>query len=1631
MPSTSREKTQIIEDVLERLATEEAAATLVPLLLARPPAEDLVAFPPAALAVAAKSAASALSAHRPDTAFVEVSCPEGFSKDGEALQLVTIVNDDRPFLFDSVVAEIAESMAETHYISHPVLDVVRGGDGRILSFSASHLPDPADGTPARVSLIQLATTATDAEAQAELKERLTVILGEVAIANEDFYAMRERASRAAFTLGRRAERTVDPAERALVEEAARFLDWLADKNFIFLGIREFDYRRGEGGGVLERRPGSELGILRDPEVRVLRREAGEASIGEEVRAFLEAPTPLIVAKANTRSRVHRRVYMDYVGVKDFDASGRLVGETRIVGLFASTAYNQPILSVPYLRQKAQTVISRFGLSPQSHSAKALLNALETYSRDEVFQIDVDLLESFIGTILELGERPRVRILARFDPFDRFVSVLVFVPRERYDQRLREATGRLLAEAFDGHVSAYYPSFPEGPLARVHFIIGRRGGATPRPDIAALEARVADMARSWLDGFEKALAASGGTRALLDLGRALPGAYREAVAPEAALTETARIAALSPDAPLDVDFSSDPASAVEDGTLGLALRTLGPSLSLSTRVPILENMGFAVGSERTFALTRPDGEEVHVHHMDLTRRDGGAALTQGGAKALAETYLAVADGRIENDGFNALVLGAGLDWREANVLRALARYLRQTGLSLPDGFIAAVLGRHPDLARQLFELFAQSFDPARTRRPDEPEEGADAASREAARRGVASIHAAILEGLDAVDSLDDDRVIRRLAMAILAMLRTNYYSVPEISADPDSRPGAVKPALAFKFAPKAMDWLPQPVPFREIFVFDARVEGVHLRFGKVARGGLRWSDRSQDYRTEVLGLVKAQQVKNAVIVPVGAKGGFYPKRLPTGGDRDAIFSAGRSAYVVFVDSLLSVTDNALGDEVTTPRGVVAHDEQDPYLVVAADKGTATFSDTANAIAQAEDFWLDDAFASGGSAGYDHKGMGITARGAWEAVKRHFREMGRDGRPLDIQTETFTAAGCGDMSGDVFGNGMLLSQKTRLVAAFDHRDIFIDPDPDPAVSFAERKRLFELPRSSWQDYDRSLLSKGGGVFSRRDKTIRLSPEAAEAIGWDRRSGTPSEIINAILKSPVDLLWFGGIGTYIRASTETNADAGDRANDAVRVTGRELRAKVVGEGANLGATQKGRIEFARAGGRINTDAIDNSAGVNTSDVEVNIKIALKSAMAEGRLDRPARDRLLATMTDEVASLVLSNNYEQTLALSLDQATGVLGLAGQARLMSVLEERGELSREVETLPTDAGIADLKAAGKALTRPELAVLLAYAKLDFYDRILESSLPDEPYLTDRLVHYFPERMRQEHLADIETHRLRREIVATRLANVFVNRLGSPFAVMFADAAGATAPRCVAAYIIAADGFAIDDLSSRIDALDGRLDGETQIGLYLSVRRFLWATTAWFIRNVPEGAELSEAVGRITEASRLLRPHLVESSSDRARADFDARRSALTSAGVPEDLADDIALLPLMALLPDVLTVSRETEVALPKALSAFFGITRLFRIGRIEGALRQLRPSDYFEMLALERAAAQLSAARRRMTAEALRKGGDDPVAAWAEGQGEQLQRVVEQVGRLTGSGETSVARLTLAVGLLLDLDPR
>ncbi|MBO0662127.1 NAD-glutamate dehydrogenase [Jiella sp. MQZ9-1] len=1625
------QKAKVVEAVTAALGECSAGAKLAPLLFARPPGEDLATFETVALAAAARTGAEALATHRRGKALVWIDRPDEFRHRGELQDLVTIVSDDMAFLFGSLTAEIADRANEIHYISHPILDVTRDESGTIVDFSASR---PGEETPAgttRTSLIQFAVDPmTGAEPGSDLSKALETILAQVGHANRDFQAMRERVSQAVDDLDRRGQTLTDDEQKNRVSEAARLLEWLRDDNFIFLGTCEYDYNGESGGEVLQRRQSDALGILSDPDVRILGRPGRPMITTPEIRAFLKAASPLIVTKANARSRVHRRAYMDYIGVKLYDTEGQLTGELRIIGLFTSTAYTRSILTIPYVRLKAQTVIAHSGFHPQSHSGKALLNALESYPRDEVFQIDVERLERYAAIVVELGERPRVRVLPRVDKFDRFASIIVYVPRDRYDSRLRERIGHLLADAYDGHVSAYYPAFPEGLLARVHIIIGRAGDPTPEVDVERLEARIAEMAKNWEDEFIAALGHAGAPAHHQRFASGLPGSYRDSISPAEAVHDVAVVQKLSDDEPLVTDFYRRDGDT--DEIVRLKIYHLGKAVALSTRVPILENMGFGVVSERTFRIALPSGESVHLHDMDLVRRRGGAIGLDDGGEALQAAFGAVWHGRIENDGFNALVLEAGLNFRKANVLRAYARYLRQAGLGYSPDYLSDALVRQPAITTALWRLFETSLDPAEgghatgeaANRESEPE---NRQAKRAMARGAAAIHDAITTALDAVDSIDDDRILRRFLNVILATLRTNYFAVDGMSADAASEPGKVAPALAFKLDSASVEGLPAPVPYREIFVFDARVEGVHLRFGQVARGGLRWSDRAQDYRTEVLGLVKAQQVKNAVIVPVGAKGGFYPKRLPDAAQRDAWFKAGRAAYVVFVASLLSVTDNIVGEAVLPPDKVRRHDGDDPYFVVAADKGTATFSDTANAIARSEDFWLDDAFASGGSAGYDHKAMGITARGAWEAVKRHFREVEREeSGAWDIQSEPFTAVGCGDMSGDVFGNGMLLSQKTRLVAAFDHRDIFIDPDPDAAASFEERKRLFELPRSSWQDYDTAKISHGGGVFSRKEKLIHLSDEAMAAIGYDRNEGTPSEIIAAILKAPVDLLWFGGIGTYVRATSETNVDVGDRANDAVRVTAAEVRAKVIGEGANLGVTQRGRIEFARKGGRINSDAIDNSAGVNTSDVEVNIKIALKAAMSDGRLNRKVRNALLAAMTREVAELVLANNYEQTLAISLEQREGVAALALQSRFMSVLEGAGHLDRSVETLPSDGAIADLRSTGQGLTRPEIGVILAYAKITLFDDLVAGDLPDDPYLEDRLHDYFPMPMRRDFSRDIKGHRLAREIIATVLANEMVNRTGPTFVTTMEESTGASPSAVVQAFVAAKDGFDIRALYERIDALDTTLAGTVQNGLYRELGRFLHRLTLWYVLNESFQSGLTSVVIESRDALGQLGGKLTDLASAAARDDAEQRAADWARQGVPDELAKDIARLPLFALIPDIAAVSRETGQSLEETVAAYFDVTHLFEIGRLEGALFRYDANDYFETLALQRAESQIAKARRQLTAAVLTSG--EAVDAWAEARHGTLDRVRNQLVSLAGSGETSVSRLTVAAGLLSDL---
>ncbi|TPN49795.1 NAD-glutamate dehydrogenase [Mesorhizobium sp. B1-1-7] len=1574
--------------------TEERPARLADYLLARAPAEDIAAYEVADLERAADLAGQAVAGHKKGECVVAVEADSGVFRDGRPVTVITVVNDNMPFLFDSILGEVTETAGEPSLVTHPVI-TVRHGKGGVEEILGDGNFAKDDGSHDRLSVIHVHIPRLTAEAANGLTERLRKMLGQVHAAVNDWRPMLARLDQAISEF----RYSAVPLDKKSVAEAIAFLEWLRDDNFTFLGMREFKYTGGEESGTLERADKAGLGILTDPDVLVLRRGTEAVTTTPEIRAFLHGPEPLIVTKANAKSLVHRRIYLDYIGIKTYTAKGALAGELRIVGLFTSTAYTRSVMKIPYLRSKAETIIAKSGFDRHDHSGKALINVLESYPRDELFQVPVPILRKHAAAILGLVERPRVRALVRADQFDRFVSILVFVPRDRYDSVVREKIGAYLKTVFEGRLSAYYPAFPEGGLARVHFIIGRSGGKTPKVDQATIEAAIRDIVRTWEDALSDAADAHGGDQALKAIAARLPKSYRDSFSAAEALVDAGRIAKIGADNPIAIDYYRHAEQKPHQAALKI-FHHASP-VALSRRVPLLENIGFRVISERTFEVGDVQSGRVFIHDMELENSYGKPIDLGDGGALFEDAFLSVWRGDVDNDGYNCLAQTAGLWSGEITILRAYGRYLQQVGIPQSQDFIAAALNRYPDIARGLHALFIARLGPT-----------ADGEGVVAAKH----LKAKIKDALEDVPNIDDDTIIRRYLNLIEASLRTNHFV-----ADTKEK----GQSLAIKLDSQAVEGLPAPRPWREIFVYGSEVEGLHLRFGPVARGGLRWSDRAQDYRTEVLGLVKAQQVKNAVIVPVGAKGGFYPKKLPMSAGRDAIFEAGTSAYKNFVSSLLSITDNIGLDGVIPPAGVVRRDQDDPYFVVAADKGTATFSDTANAISEKHGFWLDDAFASGGSAGYDHKKMGITAKGAWEAVKRHFREINRD-----IQTSPFTVVGVGDMSGDVFGNGMLLSPKTRLIAAFDHRDIFIDPDPDMAASMAERERMFALARSSWQDYDKSKLSDGGIIVSRNQKSITLPAASAAAIGLAKTTATPVEIMTAILKAPVDLLWFGGIGTYLRASTETNAEVGDRANDAVRITALDVRAKVIGEGANLGVTQRARIEFGMNGGRCNSDAIDNSGGVNCSDVEVNIKIALASAMRKGSLTRPARNKLLAEMTDEVGSLVLSNNYQQTLALSIARKRGLADIAHQARFMTALEARGLLDRAVETLPSPAALAEREARGEPLTRAELGVLLAYAKIVLFSDIVASDVPDDAHFDRDLMGYFPDRMGKKYAAEIHGHRLRREIIARVVANDLVNRGGPSFVNRLQEATGRTAADVVCTFAVVRDGFALPALYREIDALDSQIDGQVQLDLYQMVSRLIYVTSGWYLKNDAGTAPLGQRIAELQEARKALEPKLVSLLPAFSRERIEEKRHGLFKAGAPERLAGQLALSEVAELIPDIALTARTAGADIVAAAKAFFAVSDAFRIPRVEDAARSITPSDYYDQLALSRATDTIGASRRGIAVAALTGHADtaDPVAAWLEAGGERVARIRERLQALTEGGDITVSRLSVASGLMSDL---
>ncbi len=1508
--------------------------------------------------------------------------------------LALSINDDMPFLVDSTSDELSRRGWAVHMLIHPVMRVRRDAEGRLLELFA---PDAAPADAAKESVMLVAfDEQSDPDVLADVERALAGVLADVRSAVVDWRPMLAKAWEAVGEVARSAA----AGSHDEVAEAQTFLEWLIKDKFTFLGYREYRFE-----GVAEGPPeatslhlvtGSGLGILRDEAVSVLQGLRNFDRLPPVVQAFLRLPRPFMVTKSNRRSTVHKSVPMDVILVKMFDDAGTVTGERLFVGLFTSVAIAARAEDTPYLRRKVRKVVERAGFDARSHDGKALLHILENLPRHELYQIDDDeLFEMSLG-VLHLQERQRTALFVRRDPFQRFVSCLVYVGRDRYDTGVRRRFQDILERTFGGSETSFNVQLGDDPLARVHFVIQTENAGGRAVDVAAVEAELIEASRSWSDRLRGVLVARHGEAHGLSLLRryadAFPAAYRDEVPAEQA-----------PD-----DLSMMQAAAAMGrlrGVLhrtqwgGVAYRVFNPGgpIRLSKILPVLANFGLPVAQEEgPFELQSGDGITVILQDFVSTADPPPAERMEELVPLFEQAFLAVWEGAAGDDRLNRLVLAAGLDWRQITVLRAYARYLRQIRFATSQEFIADTLVSQAGFARDLISLFEAQFDPDR---------GATAAA-------VAAIEARLETTLGGVQSLEEDRVLRRLLNLVQATLRTNHF---QHGAD-----GAPKGYLSLKIDSRRVEGLPKPRPLVEIFVYNQQVEAIHLRGGRIARGGIRWSDRREDFRTEILGLMRTQMVKNAVIVPVGSKGGFVVKRPPPAvAGREAFLAEGIACYRTMMRGMLDVTDTlAPGGSVVHPPRVVRRDQDDPYLVVAADKGTATFSDIANGISRDYGFWLDDAFASGGSAGYDHKKMAITARGAWESVKRHFREIG-----IDTQSQDFTVAGVGDMSGDVFGNGMLLSPHIKLVAAFDHRHVFLDPDPDPGVSWAERKRLFDLPRSSWADYDAGLLSPGGQIVDRAAKIVRLSPEVRARLGIETDEMTPAELMRAILTAPVDLLWFGGIGTYIRASAETDADAGDKANDAIRITAADICAAVVGEGANLGMTQRARIEAGRRGVRLNTDFIDNSAGVDTSDHEVNIKILLGEVVTAGGMTIAERDVLLASMTDEVADLVLRDNYLQTQALSVEEALGVGVLESQARLMRELSAAGRLDRIVETLPTDVEIAARQQAGQGLTRPELAVTLAYSKMWLFDELLASDLPDDPEMDTDLVGYFPRPLQERFRADIGRHRLRREIVATSVANGLVNRIGPTFVSDTMEKTGMGPGDVARAFVVARDAFALPGLWARIEGLDNRVPAAVQARMLVATRALLERAVAWLLAG--GRIEIAAARAAYTAGVAALAAELDGILSDDDARVAEQRAASLEREGVPRDLAVHVSRLPLLAAALDVTRISHAGGKVPATVASVYFTLGHRFGIEWLREQALAVKAGNHWQQQALAAIVDDLFALQSQLTVSVLADGGGNDaasaVAAFAAGRPGPIARTERLLAELRATPVLDIAMLAIA----------
>lgn len=1496
----------------------------------------------------------------------------------EEATYIELVTEDMPFLVDSLTAELSRLNINVRLLLHPVFNVTRSETGTLEKLQTLK----AEGL-VRESWMHFSIERQTSESLDAIKTMLLKVLGDVRAAVADWADMRASIRAAIAGISNELPKGSKPATAT---EAQNFLDWLDSDHFVFLGYRE--YHLSADGTRLESDAAAARGLLRDSDLVVLRGLRKFDELPEAVQNFLKSPEILFVNKAQARSSVHRAVPYDIVGIKRFGPDGRFNGLRLFLGLHTSTAYSRNAQDIPWLREKVAHVLDASGFDPRGHSGKALIHILNTYPRDDLFQIDTAELQRISRGILLLAERLRTALFVWRDPFGRFASCIVYTPRENYDTSLRRMFVNILELGFNGKVSSFATGFTDSPLVRLHVTIDLENGQ-PMPDLAALEKKLIAAARGWDDRFIDSTMALYGYERGLELrarySHAFPAIYRTSVTAERAASDLALLQSVQGERNIALTLH-----AIEGKPNQLQLRIFhrDTPLALSDVLPRLENMGLRIISEVPYGIAPRSGSPAWISELLAETRDGAPVELARITEPFTTAFYKQWDGELEDDRFNQLTLRLGLDWREVSMLRAYAKYLQQARFTPTPSFIRDTLAAHPAIAQMFVRLFHAKFDPA-------------AHSAETA----SSLITDIKQALEGVTSLAEDEVLRRYLNLLESTLRTNYC--------------LNKPYISFKIDSQQILNLPKPRPLVEIWVYSPKVEGVHLRGGRVARGGIRWSDRRDDFRTEVLGLMKAQMVKNAVIVPVGSKGGFYCKHLPA--DKAAEGKEVIACYQTFIRGLLDITDNRVGDGVIAPRDVVRHDGDDPYLVVAADKGTAKFSDIANALSQEYGFWLGDGFASGGSAGYDHKHMGITARGAWEAVKRHFREMN-----IDIQTTGFTCIGVGDMAGDVFGNGMLRSQYTLLVAAFNHKHIFIDPNPDAASSFAERARLFGLPTSQWSDYDTGKISKGGGVYERSAKSITLSNEARARFGIAEEKVTPNELIRALLKAKTDLLYLGGIGTYIKAGTETHDDVNDRANDALRVDAAELGARVVGEGANLGVTARARIEAAKAGIRINSDAIDNSAGVDTSDHEVNIKIALQPEMAGMRLTKAVRDELLASMTDDVAALVLRDNYLQTQLLTLEQRQAPQLLDQHARLIERLEKTGRLDRKVEFLPSSEQISQRATAGEGLTRPELALLLAYAKMALCDALVKSDLPDNPVVETDLLGYFPPTLQEKFPAALKAHRLRREIIATVLANEMVNRLGITFTSALAERSGHGLADVVKAYIVVRSSIDLQGYWSRVEALDNKVPSEMQQQLLEAGMKLASRMVSAVLNDNPQPLDIPKVIATLAVPLATISEKLQSLLPEEAQQRMTQAALNWTSAGVPNKVAHEAAQFGPLAAAPDIVLIASNAKAGNEEAARIYYATGSRFKLDLLRQMAEAAKAKNYWQRQMALSLIDELSQAQQHIAAGIL--AHDKTIDAFIARRAEAVARVDQLMDEVLNARSFDLAMLAMACRALRSL---